>query len=39
MDLEGLMHFDGWETGKEDGSEGADWGEFRRALAETKQLR
>ncbi|MCI0903665.1 MAG: 5,6-dimethylbenzimidazole synthase [Chloroflexi bacterium] len=33
MELAGLVHFDGWEEGSAEG----DWGEFRRALAETKE--
>jgi 5,6-dimethylbenzimidazole synthase len=33
MDLEGLVHFDGWKTSPETG----EWGEFQRSLAETDE--
>jgi 5,6-dimethylbenzimidazole synthase len=33
MELEGLVHFDGWE----ESPEGGDWGEFRSALAKTNE--
>ena len=35
MELEGLMHFDGWQ----DNPKGGDWTEFRQALSETKDVR